>query len=298
MSSLSSGVGSVHACAVSFSDGAGFAKDSSIPVKPASVQKLITTAALFNRFGPEARFATEVYRSAGSRGQTVLFLRGLGDPVLTTESLWMLARAVRAHGISKVTELFFDDSFFDGAKVRDGQRAYMGGASALALNFNALEIKACPTTTGASAKVTVEPFEAGYTVHGVVSTNSRGAGSLGVQERGGDRGADYSVSGKVSQEAGCQSVYRSAPDPAAVAAELFRRNLQYLGVVVPSGSRRGRVPTTAERIEVGLSRPAHEVAWGMNHWSTNVIAEQLLMILGAAPSQQTPSDAPLSSRIA
>lgn len=287
-----------HACVVSLSDGAlVFGHNASEPIKPASIQKLITTAAFFERFGPEAQFATEVYQIAAGKGRSTLYLRGLGDPMLTTESLWMLARAVRANGVGRVSELVFDDFFFDGAKARDGQRAYMGGASALAVNFNALEVKACPTIPGAAAKLTVEPFEAGWTAQGAVSTSLRGTGVLSVNERGGDRAALYVVSGKVSIEDGCQSVYRSAPDPAVVAAELFRKNLEYLGIAVPKAAHRGRVPSDAVRLEVGMSRPAHEVAWGMNHWSTNVVAEQLMMLLGADRAQQAPSDAALDARI-
>lgn len=287
----------VHACVVALDSGAVYSHNATQPIKPASIQKIITSAAFFERYGPEVRFATEVYRVSTSSGGLALYLRGLGDPALTTESLWMLARSVRAHGIAKISELFFDDSFFTGAKARDGQRAYMGGASALTFNFNALEVKACPTRPGGQAALSVEPFEVGAKAQGAVGTSERGNGSLSATERGGDESPLYSVSGRVSLEDGCQSVYRSAPDPAASAAELFREYLRYLGIVVPKASQRGKVPQRAERLELLLSQPAHEVVWGMNHWSTNVVSEQLMMFLGADSASKSPAVAPLGVTI-
>lgn len=288
-----------YACAVSLRDGRGFSFRDSAPVKPASIQKLLTTAAAFRRFGTEARFGTEVYveRVAGQEDVS-LYLRGLGDPVLTTESMWMLARAVRAHGLGRIREIFYDDSLFDGAKRRGGQRAYMGGASALSINFNAFAVTACPNPFGGVAKITVEPFEAGVRATGTVQSVGNGGSSISVDERGSEESASYAVSGRLSATGGCKSVYRSAPNPAEVAAELFRSQLSYLGMKVPPAAERGVVPKSARLLEVGLSKPLHEVAWGMNHWSTNVIAEQLMMSLGAPANQDSPLEIPLGRRIA
>ncbi len=77
-----------------------------VPRTPASVEKLWTTAAVLTRFGDRHRFTTAVLKDQrieldGSvRGS--LYLRGAGDPTLTTRDLRTLAREVKRAGILTV----------------------------------------------------------------------------------------------------------------------------------------------------------------------------------------------------
>ncbi|HSI81264.1 MAG TPA: D-alanyl-D-alanine carboxypeptidase/D-alanyl-D-alanine-endopeptidase [Solirubrobacterales bacterium] len=98
---------------------------------PASNQKLFTTAAILDRFGPDHRFETRVYargKRTGAQRQVLdgnLVIRGDGDPVLGTGSfahrnglpltrIGILAVAVKEAGIRRVTgEVKADDSVFD-----------------------------------------------------------------------------------------------------------------------------------------------------------------------------------------
>ena len=81
-------------------DGSGstvFKWKASTARTPASVQKLVTTAAALDRLGPEARFETAVVAS-GTITEGVLdgdlYLRGSGDPSFGTTALRRLARKV------------------------------------------------------------------------------------------------------------------------------------------------------------------------------------------------------------
>jgi D-alanyl-D-alanine carboxypeptidase/D-alanyl-D-alanine-endopeptidase (penicillin-binding protein 4) len=93
-----------------------FAQKARRPRILASNTKLFTTATAVARFGAEGRLATAAWSvddiSDGiSEG---LYLRGGGDPTLSTASLTKLADRVRAAGIVSVQgPLRYDDSFFD-----------------------------------------------------------------------------------------------------------------------------------------------------------------------------------------
>ena len=82
----------------------------------ASNTKLFTTATALGRFGADGRLATSAW-SADDISDGIsqgLYLRGGGDPTLSTTGLQKLADRVRAAGVvSVVGPLRYDDSFLD-----------------------------------------------------------------------------------------------------------------------------------------------------------------------------------------
>jgi D-alanyl-D-alanine carboxypeptidase/D-alanyl-D-alanine-endopeptidase (penicillin-binding protein 4) len=104
---------------------------------PASVQKLYTTSTALLRLGPDATFATEVLATETPGPDGVLrgdlWLRGSGDPTLTTSRVRALAGHVTATGIASVHgSIAGDGTVFDGlpGSYRTGGRfdRDMGGA--------------------------------------------------------------------------------------------------------------------------------------------------------------------------
>ena len=82
----------------------------------ASNMKVFTTATALARFGPDDRLETTVWAGDDPIDgiTTGLFLRGEGDPTLTTKGLTSLAGRVRAAGITSAPgALTYDDSFLD-----------------------------------------------------------------------------------------------------------------------------------------------------------------------------------------
>jgi serine-type D-Ala-D-Ala carboxypeptidase/endopeptidase (penicillin-binding protein 4) len=86
----------------------------------ASNQKLFTTAAALDRFGPAHRFRTAVYlrgERKGTNGRVLdghLIIRGDGDPAFGSSSIGALADAIRNAGIRRVTgKVRADDTIFD-----------------------------------------------------------------------------------------------------------------------------------------------------------------------------------------
>lgn len=80
---------------------------ASVARPPASVNKLFTTSTALARLGPDATFDTAVLRKG-----TALYVRGAGDPTLSTARLSQLARSV-ASEVDDASAVVGDETLFD-----------------------------------------------------------------------------------------------------------------------------------------------------------------------------------------
>ncbi len=89
---------------------------------PASTTKAVTTYALLKTLKPDFTLETEVWGDLkGGVVQGDLVFKGDGDPLLTSERLWMLVRALRRQGLERVTgSIRLDQSAFDGQREPQG----------------------------------------------------------------------------------------------------------------------------------------------------------------------------------
>ena len=123
---------------------------------PASNEKLVTSSAALATWTNRFRFSTQVFIDApGPDAEGVvhgdIYLRGLGDPTLSTTSFQArhysmetgdihdLVRALQKLGVTRVTgRVVADDGYFDAARSvanwRPSMTAYCGPLSALTLN--------------------------------------------------------------------------------------------------------------------------------------------------------------------
>jgi serine-type D-Ala-D-Ala carboxypeptidase/endopeptidase (penicillin-binding protein 4) len=94
-----------------------FAQNGSLPLAPASNEKLPVAWTALTQLGPGYRFHTEVYGVGERDGPSWdgdLVLKGFGDPTLTTADLDRLASVIRGRGIRTVTgRIRGDESFYD-----------------------------------------------------------------------------------------------------------------------------------------------------------------------------------------
>lgn len=99
-----------------------YERNATLPLVPASTQKLPVAYAALRLLGPGYRFQTEVVGTGALVGgvwRGDLWLRGEGDPTLRTTDLDALAAEVASWGISRVTgAVVADESWFD--RVRTG----------------------------------------------------------------------------------------------------------------------------------------------------------------------------------
>jgi serine-type D-Ala-D-Ala carboxypeptidase/endopeptidase (penicillin-binding protein 4) len=94
-----------------------FAHNASLPLRPASNEKLATTYAALTALGPSFRIETDVLGEGQRSGETWLgnlVLKGYGDPALSAAQVNKLARQVVAAGIKHVSgRILGDESWFD-----------------------------------------------------------------------------------------------------------------------------------------------------------------------------------------
>lgn len=116
---------------------------------PASVEKLFTSATALEQLGEDARFPTAVLTDGelaeGGRIAGNLYIKGFGDPSLTSAGLARLSgRVVRAGVVSVSGRLYGDDGYFDARRGPPssgfGISQWVGPLSALAFNGGTLPL--------------------------------------------------------------------------------------------------------------------------------------------------------------
>lgn len=104
-----------------------FSQNAALSLVPASNQKLPVAYAALAVLGPDYRFRTEVVGSGTLEGGVWtgdLFLKGYGDPTLRLSDVEVLARQLRATGITRVRgAVVADESWFDARRTAPGWRS-------------------------------------------------------------------------------------------------------------------------------------------------------------------------------
>ena len=105
-----------------------YARNLSLPLIPASNEKLTVTYACLLALGPSYRFSTDVLGEGeleGSLWRGDIVIKGYGDPTLSTLDLLQLASQLYAQGIRRVTgNVVGDESFFDQRRIAPGWKPW------------------------------------------------------------------------------------------------------------------------------------------------------------------------------
>ena len=115
------------------------AQNADAPFIPASVTKIVTAWLAMDVLGGDYRFETRFYLD----NKRVLYVRGGGDPFLTSEELAPLATDLIAKvGKAPITGIVVDASYYPSdlriPGIEDDDEAYDALNSALAVNFNTI----------------------------------------------------------------------------------------------------------------------------------------------------------------
>jgi D-alanyl-D-alanine carboxypeptidase/D-alanyl-D-alanine-endopeptidase (penicillin-binding protein 4) len=104
-----------------------YSRNASLPLLPASNEKLAVTYAALTALGPSFQIETDVLGSGqqvGTTWQGDLILKGYGDPTLSSGDLSLLAQQIHAAGIARVTgRIVADESWFDARRTAPGWKA-------------------------------------------------------------------------------------------------------------------------------------------------------------------------------
>ncbi len=261
---------------------------------PASNQKLITTAAALKYLGPDYRYSTRLFTTGKIKGDTLfgdLYIKGYGDPKLVSEQMWLLVNELKNIPIHKVVgNIIADSSFFDSVlRVKtwgraSGAQAYNAPLGALSFNFNTVTVYVSPgNRAGDKPQVVVDPDTQYIKVKNQSQTlpaKKRGRLILNRLDRG-----DYdevSVTGGISKNSRRARYYVNITDPTLYTLSVFKDYLVRAGIqLVGDALERGTVPKGARLLVNHKSEPLALALRGLNKFSNNLVAEQILKTLGA-----------------
>ena len=276
-----------------------------VPMNPASVMKLVTTFAGLDLLGPAYSWRTPVYLDGAVREGTLhgnLYLRGLGDPKLVLERLWLLLRRVQAMGVRQIAgDIVLDRSAFDVGETDpanfDGEplRPYNATADALLLNFKSVSMTFTPERSSNTALVLFEPPLAGVEMQSRVPLVAGECGDYRASLK-----ADFSDPAKIrfagAYPANCaEKVWSVAyADPKSFALRAVEGLWREMGGRLLGAVREGRVPAITVNgsplagespLEPSFelnSAPLAEIIRDINKYSNNVMAQQLFLTLSLA----------------
>ncbi|MFL5929285.1 MAG: D-alanyl-D-alanine carboxypeptidase/D-alanyl-D-alanine-endopeptidase [Gaiellaceae bacterium] len=104
-----------------------FARHADLALEPASNEKLAVAFAALHELRPSYRFRTAVLARGSQRGAVWrgdVFLKGFGDPTLTSLELVRLATQLRFLGIQRISgHVLGDESWFDSLRTAPGWKA-------------------------------------------------------------------------------------------------------------------------------------------------------------------------------
>ena len=276
----------------SLTDGAVvFARDPEELLNPASNVKLYTAATAISRLGPDYRFETEfLVDPEFKEGKAkTLWVRGRGDPTITTERLYGIVSELVHAGLKEVGEIVVDDSWFDGERLPPGfdqeygDKAYLAPTGALSLNWNTVGVYLRPADApGGKAIVEVEPPSDYFVIEGEVATGTRTQRRFTVSSTvDKDRiRQKIEAKGVVPVDKGVWSVWKKIDQPALYFGFTLKALLVQRGVKVKK-LRGGTVPYGQKMLHMAQSDTLDIVLKKLNKHSSNFVAEQLIKTLGA-----------------
>lgn len=270
-----------------------YAKSADRLLIPASNMKIITASAALDILKPEYTFKTEVYVDNIRNGvvEGNIYLKGYGDPLLTDENLWTIARDITYRGINKITgTIVGDDSYFDNERYGQGwgdigPEAYNAPIGALSLNFNTFVVTVVPAgTVGAPPKVFLMPPDRHLEITNRAITTAGGGARIRVVDVPNKVNA-YEVIGQVPLGGGITDVRRTVGDPTLYATGSFEAYLMSWGVSVSGNIAKGVVPSNARLLFTYKSPPLSQAVQAMGKFSNNFVSEQILKTMGAETTE-------------
>lgn len=266
------------------------------PVNPASVMKLVTAFAGLELLGPAFTFRTDVLVTGELSGGVLhgdVVIRGGGDPKLTYDRVWQIARQLRARGLREIRgDMILDRGYFapvehDPASFdNEPRRAYNVGSDALLVNFQTVTFRFIPGATGVA--VAAEPDLPNVEVVSLIELSPDACGDwrhklrYEVVEK--ELLASVSFGGTYAADCG----ERAWPLALFDGPRFTESNLRWLwsdaGGVLRGRVRAGTAPADARLLLRHESEPLANIVRDMNKFSNNVIARHVFLALSAEPA--------------
>ena len=267
---------------------------TTVPMNPASVMKLVTTYAALDLLGPAYVWNTPVFIDGAVRDGTLygnLVIKGLGDPKLVAERLWLLMRRVQGLGVRTISgDIVLDHTAFalpatDPADFdNEPLRPYNAAPDALLLNYKSVVMTFVPDRTVNTAQVQFEPPLAGVAEQTTVPLSGGECGDYRATLR-----PDFSDPTHIrfagTYPAAClEKVWPLAfADPKSYAARAVEGMWLEMGGKLVGTVHDGKLTTSPGGVATPVfevtSPTLAEVIRDINKYSNNVMAQQLFLTL-------------------
>ena len=267
-----------------------FSKNGDDPFNPASNAKIITTACALKILGPNYRYITGLYgRADGTVIRGPIYVKGRGDPTLSTADLYMMVRDLAAGGIRRVEGgVVVDDTFFDGENnpfAYDQQpnedAAFRAPVGAASVNHNAVSITIRPGgQPGGPAGVTVDPK--GYAVlQNDAVTTLDGSHNPKISAVSMENRTKIRVWGSVPSGSRPVTYTRRVDNPSLLLGNSLKDVLEEAGITVGGTVQTGPLPQGAPLIAEHASEPLSIILYEAGKMSNNFVTETALKTIGA-----------------
>jgi len=266
--------------------------NAEVAMNPASVMKLLTTYAALDLLGPAHVWQTDALVEREPKAGLLagnLYLRGSGDPKLSSDQLWFLLRQLRVRGIDRIAgdivldrSAFAPEEFDPAAFDNKPQRAYNVGPDALLLDFQALRFTVLPDV--AQPRLLLESpsklaLDNGLRIsNGPCPADWRDRIQLTVKATPG--GPRLEARGSYAYRCGERSLNLAPLTSDAHADSLLRALWLELGGRLDGRVRGGRTPPGAIPLARHESAPLADLVRDINKYSNNVMARQVFLTLG------------------
>ena len=251
------------------------------PRIPASTTKVITALAALHILGPDYRFQTSLFVTGSVQADVLqgdVYLRGGGDPSLSTDDLHAFVAALKQAGIRRVRGKFiFDESFLRSTDAIDAKQpaavSYNPGLSALSLNYNRIQLQWRHSPGSKNFQTTVwSPAQSGVLPVQAIQ--------IGVLPAGQDRRIKFL---HAATDLDRWLLSRQLPpkgwetlpvrtDPGRIAALVFRTLCKKKGILLPL-PQASQVPDGAPALYTHQSEPLSQLLSGVLRYSNNLSAE-------------------------
>ena len=259
------------------------------PVNPASLTKLVTTAAALDKLGPAWTWASPVWLTGAlheGRLEGSVHIKGSGDPKLVVERVWLLLRRLQQHGVREIRgDIVLDNSAFaqteSAAADFDGEplRPYNVRPAALLLNFRSVLYTLVPDSAAGLARVLAEPALVGTRVDRSVALVAGPCDDWRAALKASFEAGRTRFAGVYPAACGEQTWAVADPQPASHDARLLTSLWREMGGVLHGSVREGSAPTDSKPTFEVRSPPLAEVVRDINKYSNNMMAQQLFMTL-------------------
>ncbi len=229
-----------------------FSDHANIAFIPASTTKLVTAWLALKHWGEDHHFSTHFYLDDSTH---TLWVKGSGDPFLISEELQRIAKNLKKQGLHQIDAIGLDSSLFQKKLLLPGtgrsNNPYDAVPSAIAANFNTINIKKSRgEIISAESQTPLTPYA-------------------------------RSLSKQLKNQSLRINTGRDPTNAETYFAELLAVFLRKQGVKVGGQIVRGKIDGQALYYTHINSKSLAEMIQAMMKYSTNFLANQLVLVLSA-----------------